>query len=737
MADSPLDPGGEVGTELGRDLGLPAALSIGVGTMIAAGIFTLSGLAVSQVGSAAIVAFLLAGVAALLTALPYCEFASIYPDSGGGYLYARKTFAPPLAYLVGWCLLLAYTASCGFYIASLSVYFVEFIWRAPLETAPGLIGLVALTLLNIRGTKESATFQIAVTAGKVLLLAWFIIGGIGSVDAQMISERFIGDFVKIGGTAAMVFITFFGFSAVAASAGEFRDPTKTIPRAIFWSMGIVTVLYALVVLVIIAAELTSYDEASMGVAATRFLGPIGGTVIVGGALFSMISASNASIIAASRVVLSMSRRGHLPEGIGAVNAKTRTPIVALLLVGGGISVFALLLPLEPLAHFANCVLIVSLILVNVALISHRRKHPNLHRPFKVPFGPFLAVLGIAANVYLLTLIPELMPVLLAALAVLAGFLGFLAWKGSQPAAVSLPGSPSRVGVELVSDAGASYRVAVPIANPANVDQLVDIASAIADDRQGEVVALAVVALPMQLPEWPEQAQIDRERQLLEKARARAREHDVPASAVVRIGRSVARGVLEAAQSHACNLVVLGWKGRTSTARRVLGDVTDDIVRHAQSDVMLVKLVGPGLPRRVLLPSAGGVHAQRAAEYAASIVRISGGSVTLCSVVAPDAPASRVAEQEQRLAAARDRIRDKSGLQDVGTEIIRNESISAGIIDAAADYDGVVLGATGDSLTRQVLFGTVAEDIAKQLDRTVIVVKRHQPVRALIGRVMNH
>ena len=126
-------------TELGRDLGLPSALAIGVGTMIAAGIFTLSGLAVRNVGSAAILSFLLAAVVAIFTALTYCEFVSIYPESGEGYFYARKTFSSPLAFFVGWALFLGYTSSCGFYLSSLSSYYNEFIREMPLESLSGLV----------------------------------------------------------------------------------------------------------------------------------------------------------------------------------------------------------------------------------------------------------------------------------------------------------------------------------------------------------------------------------------------------------------------------------------------------------------------------------------------------------------------------------------------------------------------------------------------------------------------
>jgi amino acid transporter/nucleotide-binding universal stress UspA family protein len=721
-------------TEMTRDLGLVSALAIGVGTMIAAGIFTLSGLAVAKVGSSAIIAFGLAAIIAGFTALTYCEFTSIYPESGEGYLYARKTFAAPFAYMVGWCLVLGYTSSCGFYIASFASYFNEFIWHVPMEVASGLVMLAGLTLLNMKGTKESGGFQVVVTITKVVLLIWFVFGGLPEVDTQLIVDRFSGDLIKIGGTAALVFVTFFGFSAIAASAGEVINPKKTIPRAIFISMGIVSVLYVLVVAVVLAANLSEYTEAAMGTAAERFLGPIGGMVIVGGALFSMVSASNASIMAGSRVALSMSMLGHLPREIGTINPQTRTPVVALLLTGTAIGGFAIVLPLESLANFANCVLLVALILVNYALIAHRRKFPDIERPFRVPLVPLLPGLGIAANFYLLSQITDYTPVLLAAGALVAGFLGFLVWKGWQAPAVELPGVPSKLALERAAPVEAKFRVLIPIANPATVEPLVDLAATIAERRHGEIIALRVIVVPEQLPLSQADAYVERERHLLELARNRAQAHGVPITSMVRIAHHAARAILETAEERNCDLIVIGWKGHTSTAERILGDVTDDVVRHARTDIMLVRLGQEVRPAKLLVPTGGGGHAQRAEEYAVDIARVSGGSVTLCRVVSPDATDDQVAEQERWLAAARAR---HPGDEDIiETRVIRHDALDLGIIQAADDFDAIAVGATRKSFSSQIMFGSVPEAVATRAVCPVIVVKRHQPMKALVGRVMS-
>jgi len=674
---------------------------------------------------------------ASFTALTYCEFTSIYPESGEAYLYARKTFAPPVAYMVGWALLLGYTASCAFYISSLSAYFNEFIWRGPYEPMAGMLALVGLTLLNIRGTRESSHFQIAVTAGKVVLLLLFVWGGLGTVSLTEMAGRFETDLFKIGGTSAMVFITFFGFSAIAASAGEVAAPTQTIPRAIFLSVAVVTVLYTLVVAVMLGAGLTEYGEAAMGEVARLFLGPVGGTVVVGGAIFSMISASNASIMAGSRVALAMSRLGHLPVEMAAIHPETRTPVVALTLVGGSILLFSLMLPLEDLAHFADIVLLLALVFVNVALILHRRAHPDLERPFRVPFVPLLPSLAILANLYLLVLIAEhRLPLTIAAGALLVGLLGFVAWKGFEAEVGALPGEPSRVAFERAGRGEKRFGVLVPIANPANVGALVDLAAGIAADRQGEIIALRVVLVPEQIEPREEDAHVERERRLLEAARARAQERGVPCTAIVRVGHHLARAILETARERECDLIVLGWKGYTSTARRILGEDVDSVVRLARANIVLVKLTPESTevaPRRLLLPSAGGPHARLAEQYAVSLARNGGSSITLCNVIPPGARLEQIQEAQGRLREAAARIGQANGVE---TLLVRNGSVVDGIVRESEDYDAVVVGAAEKSKRGQILLGNIPENIARRTKTPVIVVKRYDPVKALLQRILS-
>ncbi|MFB6194593.1 MAG: APC family permease, partial [Haloplanus sp.] len=312
----------DVETELDRDIGIVGAISLGVGTMIAAGIFVLSGLAVSNVGAMAIVAFVIAAIVASFTAFAYAEFAAIYPESGGGYAYVANTFDSDLTYIVGWSMILGYPASAAFYLASFSDWFDRFIvplFAAGLQAAipfwiSGLVVLGLLVGVNLKGTEESGQFQIAVTALKVALIIVFLYGGLQAFDMATIQQSVSENITKyrdIGLTSALVFITFFGFEAIATNAEEIEDPGRNVPRAIFVSMGFVTIIYALVVFVVTLAIndpgyldllirvvdgvadtagarsfIAENGELAMGYAASFYLGNVGFYVIIVGALFS-------------------------------------------------------------------------------------------------------------------------------------------------------------------------------------------------------------------------------------------------------------------------------------------------------------------------------------------------------------------------------------------------------------------------------------------------------------------
>ena len=796
MADGSSDGGrAAVDAELDRDIGLVGAIALGVGTMIAAGIFVLSGLAVANVGAMAIGAFLIAAVVASFTAFAYAEFASIYPESGGGYAYVSNTFDTDLTYIVGWSMILGYPASAAFYLASFSDWFYRFI--LPLfslkQAVPywlsGLVILALLVGLNLKGTEESGKFQIVVTVVKVLLILFFLYGGLQSFRSGVVVESFtenLANLRQIGLTSALVFITFFGFEAIATNAEEIENPGRNIPRAIFISMGFVTVVYSLVVLVVVLARndptflnqflpananlaglsptefMTEKGELAMGYAAQYYLGDVGFYVIIVGALFSMLSAANATILAGSRVKLAMSRRAHLPPRFEALHDRFNTPYNSVFLTGGLIFVFilfftvifgggpgsesALHLPfgiplvggelhlgIEAITHFADFMLLSGLVVVNLAIIYSRRKYPDVERGFHVPAVPWVPILAIIANLILVVNV-EPGSFLLGLVAELIGVAFYFAVVAGPSEERIEAETPTVVTEHHTSDR--EHLVLVPIANPENAEQLMRTAVDVAADRDGEILAMSAVVVPEQTP-LDEGRQLEGdEREVLREAMAVAEEAGVPVSGTIRISHHPEEAILNTARQYGADTILMGWGGRPPRRRDiVVGSTVDEVVADADIDVLVEKIDRSGGIESIVIPTAGGPHAGLAAETARAIAHSEGASVDVVHVVPPDADEAERAEADDVIAETATVLDD---VDDVTTRMIEGEDVVDRLTEASEDYDLTVIGATRESLLERIVFGAIPEEVGRNARNTVIMAKKGLGIRsrlaALVDRV---
>ena len=776
----------DIETELDRDIGIVGAVSLGVGTMIAAGIFVLSGLAVSNVGAMAIVAFLIAAIVASFTAFAYAEFASIYPESGGGYAYVSNTFDSDLTYIVGWSMILGYPASAAFYLASFSDWFDRFIVplvSGGLEAAlpfwiSGFVILSLLIGLNLKGTEESGQFQIVVTFLKVALILIFLYGGLQAFDSGTIAQSFAENadkYRQIGLTSALVFITFFGFEAIATNAEEIEEPGKNVPRAIFFAMGFVTVIYTLVVLVVtlainnpdylqfligtvdgiadtVGAEgfITENGEIAMGYAASFYLGNIGFYVIIVGALFSMLSAANATVLAGSRVKLAMSRRDHLPRRFEDLHDSFNTPYWSVLLTGGLIAFFILfftILPrwvfgsttihtpvldvhmgIEAIAHFADFMLLVGLIVVNFAVVRSRQKYPDIDRGFEVPAVPYVPIVAVLANLVLLVNVePGAFLVGVAAQLVGVGL-----W-------FSVIGSPSEAEIEQEAPTvieethpeEREYQLLVPIADPDHVEQLMRTARDIAAENDGEILVMSVVQLPEQTPLSEGRDLVADRRSLITDAMEVSLGGggaDIPVNGIVRVGHHVDTAIVHTVTQHDSDAVLMGWHGRPARRRDVVvGSTVDTVVRDADCDVLVERIGTGGEIDSILLPTAGGAHAQYAAEVARAIARSTGASITLLRVVGSDgengpemAPLSAV----------------ESMLTDVpfDKQVVENDDVAQAIVEASADHDMTIIGATREGLLQQIVFGAIPETVGREAEGAVIMAKQNRGLTSRFRRL---
>jgi amino acid transporter len=416
------------------ELGLLDATMIGMGAMIGAGIFVLTGLAAEIAGPGAILVFVLNGIVTAFTGLSYAELASAIPKSGGGYAFVREVFADLQSFLMGWMLWFAYMIAGALYALGFAPNFLELLHVYGVVPPPDQVGALALPVLpvdlpagfalaftavlglvalNAVSTAASGSVETIFTITKVTILLIFVGFGLTSpmFSGAEFQPLFPGDRTAFALLPAMglTFIAFEGYDLITTVTEEVENPRENIPKAIFVSLAATVVVYLLVVTVAVgtlgAAGLAEAGEAGIAQAATEFMPtglPViqnGGAVIVFGAVFSTLTALNAVVIASSRVAFSMGREGQLLPGFGQIHHRFGTPFVAIL-ASAVVMLGSVVLPTESAGNMSSLFFLLSFVVVNGAVIKLRRERPNMTRPYEMPYYPIPPILGIVLNLVL-------------------------------------------------------------------------------------------------------------------------------------------------------------------------------------------------------------------------------------------------------------------------------------------------------------------------------------------------
>lgn len=397
-------PSGDGG--LRRTLG-PFALTFnGLGIILGAGIYSVIGAAAGRAGDALWVAFVASGCVAFFTALSYAELATSYPKASAEFTYLSEAFprVPSLAVVIGTLVAFSGIATTATVSIAFGGYLAEFVPVAPWIAALSLIGVA--TVIDILGTRQASSVTIVFTLVEMAgLIAVVVIGA----DAPRFGEALSAPFdLGIAGATALVFFSFLGFENIANLAEEAKNPARDLPIAIFGSLVVATLLYALVALSVVAllpVERLAASQAPLVTAvatqsrwASRALGGI--------ALFATANTALASILVASRVLFGMARERALPSVLDRVLPKRKTPWVATLVTS---AVAVAMLPLgkvEIIASVSSFAALLAFVAVNVALVVLRRRDPERERPFRVPLAirgvPLLPIVGVLASMALLT-----------------------------------------------------------------------------------------------------------------------------------------------------------------------------------------------------------------------------------------------------------------------------------------------------------------------------------------------
>jgi len=431
---------GEGEHTLKRALGPINLITLGIGAIIGAGIFVLTGTAAAQfAGPAIVISYIIAGIGCVFAGLCYAEFASMMPIAGSAYTYGYATMGELVAWVIGWALVLEYafgaaTVAVGWsgFVADLLNFFgIHLPFNPSPHVALSLFGhplsaqvdifalsaLVIITVILVVGVKESANFNSAAVMIKVSIVLIFIaiavmfaFGHWPHMQANWhpFIPRNLGAFGQYGWSgimrgAGVVFFAYIGFDAVSTAAQEARNPQKDMPFGILGSLIICTVLYILVSgLLTGVVSFTKLNVAAPVADATRVIGMGWATVLIDlGAIAGLASVMMVMMLGQSRVLFTMSRDGLLPKWVGELHPKFCTPYKTSIIVGIFAAGLAAFFPITLLGELVSLGTLLAFTIVSLGVWVMRVRHPEMHRPFRTPLVPLVPICGMIVAVALM------------------------------------------------------------------------------------------------------------------------------------------------------------------------------------------------------------------------------------------------------------------------------------------------------------------------------------------------
>jgi len=717
---------------------------MGLGMMIGAGVFLGVGTSIYVAGPGGVIlTFSLNGLIAIFTAMSYAELSSAIPRAGGAYNFARIGFGRGTSFLAGWMEWFASSVAGSVYALTFSIYVLRYLghfgflnWLPiPIESAVKLLAAVIslfFVYINFRGASETGKIGAFFTMGQTLLLVFI---GLVGVYAALKDPARLNNFTpflpygwsKLLTTMGFTYVAFEGFEVIAQAGDEAIDPKRNLPKAMLFSVYIVTMTYVLVAFATVVSVKTGmqgvegsawewigrFRERGFGEAIARLM-PAGNIILTLAVIFASTSALNATIYSATRACYALGRDHMLPPFFSRISKARKTPYSAIVVTGVIVITVAVFLPTMDVASSASIMFLFLFFMVNISVIRIRNNMGDeLTYGFLIPLFPLFPLLAIVAQAVLAVWLIDMSLVawIIAPLWILAGFVLYHVYGRFH---VKTGEHDILVLEEEKAPEGEEYRIMVACANPGSALGLVRSTYKLCGAKKARVELLHMVAVPEQVPLTDaHEYMLNGKEAMVEVMLYLA--PLFPVSTTIRYCRNVARGIVGAVKEKRVDLLIMGYTGKVKSHLFTFGSTIDPVIERAPCDIVVFKESANRMFRNILVPVKGGQKGVFALEIA-SILCEKDGSITAFHV---DSGKKRfnldqfLKEQCEFLGDGEFEIRKKVALADDVARAIMNES---------SGHDLIILGTSDDPLLQRVTHQRLSEIVAGSCTLPIVLVK---------------
>lgn len=772
---------------LSRDLSLFDITMIGVGAMIGAGIFVLTGEAAGVAGPALILSFALNGIVTIFTGMVYAELGSAIPEAGGGYLWIKEGLPGSNAFLAGWMSWFAHAVAGALYALGFGAFIYELLrmvdvpllqYGIDLTLGKKIFGVTIAMIfayINFRGASETGKAGNIVTVTKLVVIGlfcffglkfmffpdWWFSFGQGSGLATQQLRPFIPDetgWIGIISAMGLTFIAFEGYEIIVQAGEEVVNPRKNIPKAVFLSLAIVVPIYMLVAFVLIGASqsgllmqalhsigadipatltaqaanwkiLKHVGELGLAKAAAQFI-PYGAVLILVGGVLSTMSALNATTFSSTRVSFAMGRDKNLPDVFAEIHPEKRTPHLALFWTACLIVFMVAFVPLTTVAAAADIMFLLLFLQVNVAVITIRKKYGDkLAYGYLMPFYPIVPIIGIITKLSIALFMFDNYQLAWLYVIIWLG-IGFAIYRfyamGREREKEATPILAEEKPIEIKPNA-----VLIPVADPESAHKHIDLGARIARHSDSQLVLLHVITVPSQLPPRAATKFVEQARPTLDEAKKYAEQYDVPVRTQIRVGHKPAEAIIHTAIDMKADYLIMGWKGTVHERETVIGSNIDKVLKESNTHAIVMQRNGHKDLNRILVPVANPATAPLGLAVASLLLEDNPNAEITILHVTPNST-DETEEQEFRRKVLQFATDSDGGQEAIMADASRFQfefydswSPEDVIVEKSADYDRIVLGTSQDEFFKRKVFGKTPAEIGKRAKCPVIFVRPKQ------------